>query len=256
MNNSQEVAKTIKKLAKQRNVTIGKMLSDCELSVNTLSSMQSGGYYPRAEAICKIADYLNCSVDYLLGRSDCEADDEVLDKANSIPDYLLQLYGNLYHAARALDVIQKTRFYKFKNLLSAEELNEYNVILTSSENSPDAYIKGLIKKYGISDDWLIGEDVPMFTESVLDSDYKRLNSAGRKKVTEYISDLTENYKYCDNTEMLSAKKPPIITAGIPSASNKSNAPNLDAPLSASAKIAAYGGKATRPEKTKKVKTTL
>ena len=46
------------------------MLSDCDLSVNTLSSMQSGGYYPRLEAIARIADYLDCSVDYLLGRTE------------------------------------------------------------------------------------------------------------------------------------------------------------------------------------------
>lgn len=67
MHNSQEVANVIKKLAKSRNITIGKMLSDCSLSINTLSSMQSGGYYPRLESIAKIADYLNVSVDYLLG---------------------------------------------------------------------------------------------------------------------------------------------------------------------------------------------
>lgn len=70
MHNSQEVANTIKSVAKTQNVTIGKMLSDCTLSINTLSTMQSGGYYPRLEAICKIADYLDCSVDYLLGRTD------------------------------------------------------------------------------------------------------------------------------------------------------------------------------------------
>lgn len=70
MKNSQEVAKTIKMLAKQKKIPVGKMLSDCELSINTLSSMQSGGFYPRMEAIVKIADYLNCSVDYLLGRTD------------------------------------------------------------------------------------------------------------------------------------------------------------------------------------------
>ncbi len=70
MNNSQEVANLIKKLAKTKKVAIGKMLSDCELSINTLSSMQSGGYYPRLEAIAKIADYLDCSVDYLLGRTE------------------------------------------------------------------------------------------------------------------------------------------------------------------------------------------
>ncbi len=70
MNNSQEIANTVKALAKSKKITIGKMLSDCALSVNTLSSMQAGGYYPRLEAIAKIADYLGCSVDYLLGRTD------------------------------------------------------------------------------------------------------------------------------------------------------------------------------------------
>ena len=71
MHNSQELANIIKKTAKSKNIAVGKMLADCGLSINTLSSMQSGGYYPRLEAIAKIADYLDCSVDYLLGRTDC-----------------------------------------------------------------------------------------------------------------------------------------------------------------------------------------
>lgn len=70
MRNSQEVATTIKTLAKSKKITIGKMLSDCELSKNALSTMQSGGYLPRTETLAKIADYLDCSVDYLLGRVD------------------------------------------------------------------------------------------------------------------------------------------------------------------------------------------
>nr|WP_300838932.1 helix-turn-helix transcriptional regulator [uncultured Acetatifactor sp.] len=70
MHNSQEVANTIKSYAKGKKITIGTMLVDCSLSKNTLSSMQSGGYLPRAETLIKIADYLDCSVDYLLGRTD------------------------------------------------------------------------------------------------------------------------------------------------------------------------------------------
>lgn len=70
MHNSQEVANTIKAYAKSKKITIGTMLIDCSLSKNTLSSMQSGGYLPRAETLIKIADYLDCSVDYLLGRTD------------------------------------------------------------------------------------------------------------------------------------------------------------------------------------------
>jgi len=70
MKNPQEIASTIKELTKAKKITIGKMLSDCELGVNTLSSMQSGGFFPRLEAINKIADYLGVSVDYLLGRTE------------------------------------------------------------------------------------------------------------------------------------------------------------------------------------------
>lgn len=68
MYNSQDVASRIKSLAKFKKISTGKMLSDCDLSKNALSTMQSGGFLPRTESLAKIADYLDCSVDYLLGR--------------------------------------------------------------------------------------------------------------------------------------------------------------------------------------------
>ena len=69
MNNPQLTADEIKKLAKQKNVSISKLLLDCGLNKNALYTMQNSGYYPRVEALIKIADYLECSVDYLLGRN-------------------------------------------------------------------------------------------------------------------------------------------------------------------------------------------
>ena len=70
MNDSQEIAILIKSIAKSKKITIKQMLSDCQLSVNTLSSMQAGGYYPRLDAIYKLSDYLDVSIYYLLGRTD------------------------------------------------------------------------------------------------------------------------------------------------------------------------------------------
>ena len=70
MRNSKELSIVIKLVAQNKNIKIGKMLSDCGLNKNALSTMQSGGYLPRTENIVKIADYLDCSVDYLLGRTD------------------------------------------------------------------------------------------------------------------------------------------------------------------------------------------
>lgn len=67
MLSSMEIARRIKKTAKLKRINTGKMLSEGTLSKNTLSTMQSGGSLPRLETLAKIADYLGCSVDYLIG---------------------------------------------------------------------------------------------------------------------------------------------------------------------------------------------
>ena len=60
----------IKFIAKQNGISVKTMLEDCGLNKNTLSSMQSRGSWLQSNNLAKIADYLNCSVDYLLGRVD------------------------------------------------------------------------------------------------------------------------------------------------------------------------------------------
>ncbi|MDE6707677.1 MAG: helix-turn-helix transcriptional regulator [Oscillospiraceae bacterium] len=65
-----ETVQRIKNLARQKKIKTTKMLIDCELNVNTLSSMRVRGSWVQANTLAKIADYLDCSVDYLLGRTD------------------------------------------------------------------------------------------------------------------------------------------------------------------------------------------
>lgn len=69
MYNSQNVAKRIKERAKHQGKPIGEMLSECELGINTVSKMAKGTDI-LTQNFAKIADYLDCSVDYLLGRTD------------------------------------------------------------------------------------------------------------------------------------------------------------------------------------------
>lgn len=64
------VANKIKELLKVRKISASKMLIDCGMNKNALYTMQTSGYLPRLEAVAQIADYLDCSVDYLLGRTD------------------------------------------------------------------------------------------------------------------------------------------------------------------------------------------
>lgn len=70
MYNSQEIAKKIKVRAKEKGIALKDMLAVCELSINTVSQVSSGRDIS-ARNLSKIADYLDCSVDYLLGR-DCQ----------------------------------------------------------------------------------------------------------------------------------------------------------------------------------------
>lgn len=69
MYNSRNLVNNIKSIAKDRNILIRDMLTACELNINTLSQM-SDKKGLSSFALAKIADYLDCSVDYLLGRSD------------------------------------------------------------------------------------------------------------------------------------------------------------------------------------------
>lgn len=70
MYNPADVAENIKAFAKKKGISMKQVLDDCGLNKNVLSTMLSRGSMPKADNIAVIADYLDCSVDYLLGRTD------------------------------------------------------------------------------------------------------------------------------------------------------------------------------------------
>lgn len=80
MYESHNIAITIKTIAKEKNIIIKQMLSDCDLGSNTMSAMYHGKSIA-SDSLAKIADYLNVSVDYLLGRTD----EAQLPEADGLP---------------------------------------------------------------------------------------------------------------------------------------------------------------------------
>ena len=70
MYNPTTTAERIKAYAKSKNLSVKEVLEQCDLNKNVLSTMLSRGSMPKADNLAKIADYLDCSVDYLLGRTD------------------------------------------------------------------------------------------------------------------------------------------------------------------------------------------
>ena len=68
MYQSADVATRIKSVAKSKGITVKKLLEDVGMGLNAMSNMRTS--MPKADNLAKIADYLDCSVDYLLGRTD------------------------------------------------------------------------------------------------------------------------------------------------------------------------------------------
>ena len=69
MYDPEKIADSIKNRAKERNIQMKDMLLDLGLNKNTLSTMYKGSML-KGDSLARIADYLDCSVDYLLGRTD------------------------------------------------------------------------------------------------------------------------------------------------------------------------------------------
>ena len=100
MNNSQDIADKIKKQAKIKNLTVKNVLDDCSLNKNFVNNLANGkdvGY----QSIVTIAEYLGCSVDYLLGTEQKNTTPEqirsgVLDKVSRLSESQLdRLIGYL-----------------------------------------------------------------------------------------------------------------------------------------------------------------
>ena len=68
MYNSLEIANRIKARAKEQKKSLKSILTTCDLGINTISKIRNGADV-HAQNLAKIADCLDCSVDYLLGRT-------------------------------------------------------------------------------------------------------------------------------------------------------------------------------------------
>lgn len=64
---SSEIAERIKLIAKSKGLTVSTVLKEVNLGRNTMANFKTS--MPRADNLAKIADFLDCSTDYLLGRT-------------------------------------------------------------------------------------------------------------------------------------------------------------------------------------------
>ena len=64
------ISMTIKALCKSRGVTVSTLIQECNLTKSFIYDLEKRDSSPSCDKMSRIADYLDCSVDYLLGRTD------------------------------------------------------------------------------------------------------------------------------------------------------------------------------------------
>ena len=125
---SSDIAQKIKLLAKNKNVSVKQMLEDLNLGFNMLTNMKKS--MPKADNIARIADYLDCSVDYLLGRTIAETkinsnntisgNNNIIGSGNSVGEKLSEHEAALIDIFKKLDVIKQAQLLTYAVELSKE----------------------------------------------------------------------------------------------------------------------------------------
>lgn len=107
----------IKELRKKRNITQVRLSIAAEVSQETISAYESGKAEPKMEKLIKIADFLNTTTDYLLGRTNNDA--PLNDVMNNIVDNQLTELLNNY--AR-LNKLQRQDLIWYSNVVENKDL--------------------------------------------------------------------------------------------------------------------------------------
>ena len=68
MNNAQ-LAKMIKETCKSKGISVSKMLSECGIRKGLIYDLEKRDWTPSVAIAEQIANYLDCSIDYLMGRT-------------------------------------------------------------------------------------------------------------------------------------------------------------------------------------------
>lgn len=94
----------IKELRNEKNMNMRQVAQALGIPYTTYISYEKGDREPNSEMLIVLADFFNCSIDYLVGRSDERIDDDMMDKVITIDRELLEQYGNIYEAKRAQEL--------------------------------------------------------------------------------------------------------------------------------------------------------
>lgn len=91
----------LRALRKERGISQTILAQKFGITQATLSGWENEKYEIDNANIIKLADYFDCSVDYLLGITNSRVNDKLLDDMSEIDDDIREKYGNTHDAKKA-----------------------------------------------------------------------------------------------------------------------------------------------------------
>lgn len=132
MYNSQIIVERIKRIAKEKNISMAFLNEKSELSENTISASAKSTYGMKAKNLYMIADCLGVSVDYLLGRTDNPQ--SITGNSIKTGDITGDNNANI-NSEKSTDNITKKFIEIFDNLPLKEQLAVMNFAIEQSEKT-------------------------------------------------------------------------------------------------------------------------
>lgn len=164
----------MKALREEKQIPMKEAARRIGIPYTTYVNYEKGLREPNSEMLIQIADFYNCSIDYLLGKTNDRVDDRVLDAVNGIDPWLLSIVGNIADAQAIQALIDKGDTISARKRLAG--ICGDDVACVVNEMS-----------MGISDtDPQVGELLGYTIQ---------LNAQGKERLCRYAEDLVASGKY-------------------------------------------------------------
>jgi len=111
------IIEQLERLSKERGTNISQVLKELSISPSSATNWKKGGDI-KSSALIKIADYFQCSTDYILGRTDKTEPIYNIENHSSI-------YGNIKHSENnkgSLKPLEVEMLSHFRKLSTKEQL--------------------------------------------------------------------------------------------------------------------------------------
>ena len=124
MYNSSETSTRIKKLAQEKGIQMIELQKKCGLSKNTITQSGKSQEGMKAKNLYSIAELVNCSVDYLLGRVDTPNGTYTINNQNTtVSGTQANVINGNINSSEQSDCIEKEFIEIFKKLTLVDKVS-------------------------------------------------------------------------------------------------------------------------------------